>query len=201
MSLHKAAEELRYLLNRGYKKTSALIFICNHYQLTTEDRHFLARSIFSDQHIEEVSRKRLPIESIHDQPISIDGYNVIITTEAVLTNQAILCDDSVVRDTQGIFGKYTHTDLTEKALSHIYTILNHHSPASVTFFLDQQIPHSGDLCSLIRSQFPCQTLTHVDNHLATLDHITATSDTILISRLTHFIDIPFEIMISTSERK
>jgi hypothetical protein len=199
MSLHKAAEEFRYLLNRGYKKSSALTFICNHYQLDNTDRHFLARSIFSDQHIQAVSTKRLPIESIHDQPICIDGYNVIITTEAVLKNQAILCDDSVVRDIQGLFGKYTRTDLTEKALSHIYTILDHHQPASVTFFLDQQVPHSGDLCSPIRSHFPCQTLAHVDNHLASLNHITATADTILISKLTHFIDIPFEVMFSSTE--
>lgn len=199
MSLQKAAEELRYLLNRGYKKSSALTFICNHYQLNNTDRHFLARSIFSDQYIQEVSTKRLPMESIHGQPICIDGYNVIITTEAVLKNQAILCDDSVVRDTQGLFGKYTHSDLTEKALSHIYTLLDHHQPASAIFFLDQQIPHSGDLCSLIRPHFPCQTLAHVDNQLASLNRITATSDTILISKLTHFIDIPFEIMFSSSE--
>ena len=196
MSLQKASEELRYLLNRGYTKSVALTFICNHYQLTKKDRHFLARSIFSSHHTETITLKKSPIESIHNQDISIDGYNVLITTEAVLTNQAIICDDSVVRDIKGIFGKYNISDLTEKALSHIYALLNQYIPSSVTFYLDKQVSHSGDLCALIRPHFPCNTITHVDNYLASLNLITATSDSILIKKINHFIDIPFEVMLS-----
>jgi hypothetical protein len=196
MSLKKASEELRYLLNRGYKKSSALTFICNHYQLTKKDRHFLARSIFSNHLIETITSKKLPIESMHNQSIFIDGYNVLITTEAVLTNQAFICDDSVVRDTKGIFGKYKITDLTHEALSHIYTLLNNYSPHSATFYLDKQVSHSGDLCALIRPHFPCETIIHVDDHLASLNTITATSDTILIQKIDRFVDLPFGVMLS-----
>lgn len=196
MSLHEATEDLRYLLNRGYKKTSALTFICNHYQLQKEDRHFLARTVFPDHTIQSTLEKKLPIEKIEGKTLAIDGFNVLITTEAALTNEAILCDDSVLRDTQGIFGKYKITETTDKALQEIYLLLKKYPPKTVTFYFDQQVSHSGDLCSQINPHFTCQTTKHVDLLLSSLNTITATSDSVLIKKLTHFVDIPFEILLS-----
>jgi len=49
MSLHDAREELRYLLNRGYRKKMAVEFISNHYGLTREQRNLLVRTTFSDE--------------------------------------------------------------------------------------------------------------------------------------------------------
>ncbi|MBU7010704.1 MAG: DUF434 domain-containing protein [Theionarchaea archaeon] len=196
MSLHKASNDLRYLLNQGYHKSSALTFVCNHYQLEKKDRHFLARTIFSDKEVKAVKEKKLPIEKIRGKNIAIDGYNVLITTEAVLKNEAFLCDDFVLRDTQGVFGKYTVTGKTEKALQKIYFVLQEYPPRKVTFYFDQQVSHSGNLCSMTREHYPCHTIKHVDLQLFTLNNITATSDSVLIHKIDHFVDIPFEISLS-----
>lgn len=196
MSLHHASKDLKYLLNRGYNKTSALTFVCNHYQLKQKDRHFLARAIFSDDLVTTILEKRLPIEDIRGEDVVIDGFNVLITTEAVLKNEAFLCDDSVVRDIQGVFGKYKITETTQHALHEIFSTLTAYPPRTVTFYFDKQVSHSGDLCAHVRKKFLCETVTHVDLHLATLNRITATSDSILIQKLDHFVDIPFEILLS-----
>lgn len=196
MSLHEASKDLKYLLNRGYNKQSALTFVCNHYQLEQKDRHFLARTVFADELISTITEKKLPIEEIQGKDVVIDGFNVLITVEAVLKNEAILCDDSVVRDTQAVFGKYKISKTTEKALQEIYSVLKEYSPRTVTFYFDKQVSHSGDLCSTVRQHFPCETVTHVDLLLQTLNKITATSDSVLIQKLDHFVDIPFEILLS-----
>jgi len=196
MSLHEASKDLKHLLNRGYNKTSALTFVCNHYQLEQKDRHFLARAVFADELVSTISEKRLPIEEIQGKDVTVDGFNVLITVEAVLKNEAILCDDSVIRDTQGVFGKYKITETTEKALQEIFSLFKEYPPRTVTFYFDRQVSHSGDLCSTVRQHFPCETVNHVDLLLANLNKITATSDSILIQKLDYYVDIPFEILLS-----
>ncbi len=196
MSIHEASKDLRYLLNSGYKKTYALDFVCNHYQLPKKDRHFLARAIFSDAVVHTVQQKRVDIKDIEGEKLAIDGFNVLITVEAVLKDMAILCDDSFVRDTQGIFGKYKITKATHEALHKIYGVLKKYPPAKTTFYFDQQVSHSGDLCSLIRPHSPCKTIKHVDQVLAELNFMTATADSVLIQKLNQCVDIPFEILLS-----
>lgn len=196
MYSQEASEDLRYLLNRGYRKSYALTFICNHYQLQKEDRPFLARTIFSEEEARSIRQKKVHLEDIQGEDIAIDGYNVLISTEAALTGDTIICDDSVVRDIKGVFGNYTMTEFTHQALQEIFTVLTMYSPQTATFYFDQQASHSGDLCSFVREHFPCKTAKHVDLVLARLNLITATSDSILIRKLDHFIDIPFEILLS-----
>ena len=196
MSVHEASKDLRYLLNRGYKKTYALTIVCDHYQLLKKDRHFLSRSVFSNADVVAVQKKRIDIKGIKGKNVAIDGFNVLITVEAVLEGQVIMCDDFFVRDLQGVFGKYSITETTEKALQKIYTVLKRHQPKTVTFYFDKQVSHSGEVCSLVRPHFPCKTTEHVDAVLAQLNYITATADSILIQKLDQCIDIPFEILFS-----
>lgn len=198
--VQKASEDMRYLLNRGYKKTYALKFVCDHYQLTQNYRHFLARTTFSDEEAHAIQEKKVSIHTIEGRNLAVDGYNVLITVEALLKGEGIICDDSVVRDIQGVFGNYTISDNTHTALTHISEVIDIHHPNTVTFYFDQQVSHSGDLCSIVRNRYSylCETHTHVDRFLADRDTITATSDSILIHKLTHFVDIPFEIFMSKS---
>jgi len=196
MSLHHAGEDLKHLLNRGYNKQSALTFVCNHYQLKKADRHFLARAVFSDEICKSTAQKKLPIEEIQGKELAVDGFNVLITTEAVLKNEAILCEDAVIRDTQGVFGKFRISETTEKAFQEIISLLKKYPPRTATFYFDRQISHSGSLCSGVRQHFPCETVAHVDLLLSELNKTTATSDSVLIGKLDHFVDIPFEILLS-----
>jgi hypothetical protein len=172
--------------------------VCNHYQLTQENRHFLARTTFSDEEAAAIQAKKVSIDTIHQKDLAVDGYNVLITVEALLKGEAVICDDLVVRDTQGVFGKYTITDKTHIALTRISEVIDMYHPKSVTFYFDQQVSHSGDLCSIVRNSFSysCKTHNHVDKVLATRNIITATSDSVLIRKLQHFVDIPFEIFMS-----
>ncbi len=46
--LNDARMDLRFLLNRGYRKKIALNFVGNHYLLNKDERNYLSRQIFSN---------------------------------------------------------------------------------------------------------------------------------------------------------
>ncbi|WP_297501032.1 DUF434 domain-containing protein, partial [Thermococcus sp.] len=96
--LTEAYLDLKYLLNRGYRKKNALSFVANHYRLTAEERHLLARCVFPDSWMEEVRRKLLKPGELKGKTLAIDGFNVLITLESLLGGRAILCEDGLVRD-------------------------------------------------------------------------------------------------------
>jgi hypothetical protein len=80
--LQKAAEDFRYLLNRGYPRKAALELAGNRYGLASDQRHLLHRGVFSDRDSQSRKKKKLSIKAIRNKDLAIDGYNVIITLEA-----------------------------------------------------------------------------------------------------------------------
>ena len=45
--IQNASNDLRFLLNRGYRKVMAIDFVGNHYLLDKNERNFLNRTVFS----------------------------------------------------------------------------------------------------------------------------------------------------------
>ena len=140
--LAEAYRDLKYLLNRGYRKGVALNFVANHYRLGRRERYLLARCVFPDSWIEEVERKLLPPEEIKGRVLGIDGFNVLITLESLLAGKAILCEDGLVRDLE-YRGKYKPHGGTESNLRLIVSSLAELSPARAVFFYGKNNPGSG----------------------------------------------------------
>ena len=140
--LIEAYKDLKYLLNRGYRKSVALNFVANHYRLTAEERHLLARCVFPDSWIEEVRRKLLSPEEIRGKTIGVDGFNVLITLESLLNGKAILCEDGLVRDL-AYLRKYRLHAKTWDNLRLIVSTLSELSPRKAVFFYGRSVPKSG----------------------------------------------------------
>src|SRR4030042_993932 len=77
--LQKAAEDFRYLLNRGYPRKAALELVGNRYQLLSDQRHILHRGVFSNDDSGARRKKRISFKEIRNRDLALDGYNVIIT--------------------------------------------------------------------------------------------------------------------------
>ncbi|WP_297074054.1 DUF434 domain-containing protein [Thermococcus sp.] len=140
--LVEAYRDLKYLLNRGYRKSVALNFVSNHYQLGKKERHLLARCVFSDSWVEEVKRKLLRPHEVRGRVLAIDGFNVLITLESLLAGKAILCEDSLVRDL-AYRGKYRPHEETEHNLKLIVSALAELSPQKAVLFYGKNNPGSG----------------------------------------------------------
>jgi len=140
--LVEAYRDLKYLLNRGYRKSVALNFVANHYRLRKEERHLLARCVFSDSWIGEVKQKLLSPERVGGRVLGVDGFNVLITLESLLTGKAVLCEDGLVRDLE-YRGKYRPHQHTVENLRFIISALSELSPERAVFFYGKNNPGSG----------------------------------------------------------
>jgi hypothetical protein len=197
----KAVHDLRYLLDRGYPRDSAVNFISNHYRLPLSERHLLARCVFSKQEAAEHRRKIVDARMVRDRSLSVDGYNVIITLESILTGKKVVrCDDMFVRDLRAIFGKYRTSRATEGAIEEVLKVVAEARPRKVTVFFDKQVSKSGELSGKVRRGLrelglrgDSRAVGGVDFRLRGFD-VVASSDRAVIKRAKAVWDIPAELL-------
>jgi len=144
--LKTAAQELRYLLDRGYALSGAATFVGNHHQLSERQRLALVRSICSREDEAAREAKRREPEAMAGQTAHIDGFNAVITLEVALSGSPVLaCCDGTVRDLAGLRGSYRLIDKTETALRMIVRELKSLAVAEAVFWLDRPVSNSGRL--------------------------------------------------------
>lgn len=145
--------------------------------------------------------KRIAASDLSGRTVSIDGYNVLITVESLISGAPVyLCDDGFLRDTRGIFRRYRSSDHTTLALHEIFSILKESKVSMAEILFDQQISRSGDLATRIRDMmadyavFGCATTAKdVDRRLKLVDHPVATGDGAIIDEASEVVDLPFEV--------
>jgi hypothetical protein len=205
--LYYATYDLKFLLDRGYKKKNALNFVSNRYLLDLQQRNFLARTVFSSEKSETRKKKIIDINEIKNQNLIVDGYNVLITVESICLDDQksiVFCDDGVLRDLNAVFGKYKYNEMTEKALNIIISFINKYKPKNVIFFFDRQVSFSGELSKYTRYLLNRYKIKGkvviskiVDFNLIKsakeYNAIVATSDSIIIDEVDKIVDLPYNI--------
>jgi len=197
MTVEEAVRDLRYLLDRGYPRESALNFVANHFRLDRYQRHLLARCIFSRREALEHRRKLVRIREVRGKWLAVDGYNVLITVEAVICGEpVVMCDDGIVRDLRGVFGKYRIGERTWAAVEEILETIRRAEPARVTFLFDSQVSRSGELARDVADRMvergidgEARAERHVDKRVAEAD-VSASSDRAVIKRAKAVWDLP-----------
>lgn len=187
MSLERAADDIRYLLDRGFPQKSAVGFVCAHYRLDVKARYLLSRTVLAREVAEKRREKFLPCSKIESSRIAIDGYNIIIGMESILEKRAYLSDDGVIRDIKGAFRSFKVSSTTEEAIGLILEFLKEMKPETVLFLLDAQISKSGMLAERLRVKLgeaglkgDARTSKNVDYDLKHCKEIVASSDGVII---------------------
>ncbi|MCJ7662739.1 MAG: DUF434 domain-containing protein [Desulfobacterales bacterium] len=195
--LWEAAEDLRYLLNRGYPRDASLQLIGNRYNLDHDHRHLLRRGVFSTTVAGQRRSTKVSLEEIRGTAVAIDGYNCLITLESALKAKAILlADDAFIRDISGVSGGYKAGPETEQALGLIIDLLLHGSPVETLFLLDAPISGSGELAARIRDLMKerglvgdAQAVKVPERMMVGYKGIIASSDTALIDQSERVFDL------------
>ncbi|ASJ11691.1 DUF434 domain-containing protein [Thermococcus thioreducens] len=192
--LFEAYRDLKYLLNRGYRKKYALEFVANHYRLSREERHLLARCVFPDSWIEEVGKKILGPNELRGKVLAIDGFNVLITLESLLEGKAILCEDGLVRDLK-YQGKYRLKEETENLLREIAGALLELEVSEAVFFYGRSVSQSGIIRKLTEEALEVEDVAgevrlvkSPDFELKTHDTV-ATADVGIIEKVPSIFDL------------
>jgi hypothetical protein len=193
----EAAEDLRFLLNRGYPKDASLQLVGNRYNLNRNGRHLLRRGVFPHAPVEERRNKQVSQKELKGTGLAIDGHNCIITLESALKGKPILlADDGFIRDISGVSGGYRQTKETHEALTLIMDLLAKAGPREVLFLFDAPISGSGNLAARIRGlmrergiQGAASAVKVPERIMAGYEGIIASSDTAVIDQAEQVFDL------------
>lgn len=196
-ALRGAIADLSWLLSRGYPAAASLKLVGDHFALKERQRLTVARAACSDQQKESRERTRLPLESINRQDLLIDGFNIIITTEAALSGGVLIrCRDGCVRDMSSVHGSYRSVAETEEAIRLIGEILFGAEPTSVLWLLDRPVSNSGRLAQRIREMaaehnwpWGVEVVMNPDKVLRSSDQTVVTSDSNILDGVKGWINL------------
>ncbi|MBC7080336.1 MAG: DUF434 domain-containing protein [Methanothrix sp.] len=173
-------------------------FVADHYRIDKEYRNILSRAVLSDDVARSRRLKAIGLENLMGGVLHIDGYNVLITIESIITGEDIfLCDDGFIRDMRCLFRKYRRSGATDEAVQLMIDVISRARPSDVLLLLDKQISRSGELASDIGEAFSAagipgtaRTARDVDRGLKSSSAVVATSDGIIIDHVSSALDIP-----------
>lgn len=199
--LKKAKEEVEYLINRDYKLDPVVTFVSNRYQFSNRQRDCLKRVACTNANINLRKSKRLPIESINQETLNIDGFNLIITLEVALSNGTlILGSDGCIRDLAGLRGTYKIIERTMKALEIIGRCLDDNNCKKAIFYLDKPVSNSGSLKYEIleasknwSTEVEVNLVNNADVILEKLDNVVS-SDALIIDKCISYFNLSKEII-------
>ena len=176
--LFPCAEEITYLLNRGYPYKSAITFTGNHYLLSERQRNALMRMCASDE-MRRIRREKQLAELEEGCTVHIDAFNAVVLMETALSGSMILKGaDGCYRDLSGLAGTYAIIQNTDPGIERIIRKLQEHRVAKAVFWIDAPVSNSGRLKTHIaeaaeRLSFPIhiEMVKNADTELMKQDHV------------------------------
>ncbi len=198
--INAAANDIFYLLNRGYNMKSASVFTGNHYMLSERQRIALARMVSSEKQLKiRTAKCKAVLEK--GETVFIDGFNTIITLEIALSGTTLLkCMDGTVRDLAGLRGTYSIIDKTPEAIQLIGKELEDMEVSKAVFYMDAPVSNTGRLAGCIHGElgkYPFKVETEVINNvdfvLSGLSNV-VTGDAIILDKCISWINFAKSII-------
>lgn len=195
----QAAQDLSYLLERGYGENSGVKIVGDRYRLNARQRKALLRLVSTPSSIEKRLELQFPTSQLKDKVVVVDGFNLIIFVESILSNGIILaCMDGVYRDIASVHGSYKRVIETGAALELLGQVFEQFGVAEVQWFLDAPVSNSGRLKQLLEMEAaennfnwtidlvpdPDKTLVEI-----TGDVVAVSSDSWILDRVSHWANI------------
>lgn len=200
-TLKMAAQDLLYLLDRGYPVKPASTFIGNHYLLSERQRTAMTRVVSAQSDIfARLAKQKCP-EDMAGETVNIDGFNTIITLEVAQSGSPVLlCMDGTYRDLAGLRGTYRLIDKTDTAIRAVMAELQKLSVKRAVFWLDAPVSNSGRLKVRIaeiaeEEQFDAgiEVVNNVDTALYKMPNVVS-SDSIVLDNAPSWFNINEGIM-------
>ena len=195
--LRQAVSELSWLLSRGYNVTSALKIVGDRHGLRERQRLAVGRSSCSDQDKERRLAHRVAIEDLPNEPVIVDGFNLLITVEAALSKGPLFLGvDKCVRDLSGVHGSYRSVEETDRAILLIGEALADLGPCSVLWLLDRPVSNSGRLAAKIADlalqrdwTWQVEVVMNPDPVIISSPAVAITSDSSVLNQVARWTDL------------
>jgi hypothetical protein len=196
-NLRTALADFSLLLTKGYAEKSTLKLVGDRFSFTKRQRLAIMRSACSDQQLISRQKREIKIADLAGQPIVIDGYNVLITIEAVMGDGVIFKGrDGCFRDLASIHGTYRKVTETIPAVQIIGGFLKETGAANCLWLLDSPVSNSGRLKMLIGElasennwDWEVELLTSPDAKLIKTDLTIASSDSVVLDGCRRWVNL------------
>lgn len=197
-----AAQDLRFLLGRGYPQLASLTLVGNRYNLTYDARQLLHRGVFDPVLAARRRSKLCLVRDLTGQPLALDGHNALITVECGLSGLPLIAaDDGFIRDIGQISHRYKPSAITDRALILISRFLADGDVGPVMVWYDAPMSRSGELAKHTRQILQeygllgeVEAVLQPENKLMAFQGVIGTSDTQLIDQATAVVDVAGEII-------
>ncbi|MBF9222605.1 DUF434 domain-containing protein [Hymenobacter ruricola] len=195
--LQSAVAELSWLLTRGYPPGATLKLVGDRYALTERQRWAVGRAACTEAQLAHRAATQLPPTDLGGRPVSIDGFNLIITLEAALSGGVVLRGrDGALRDLSSIHGTYRAVQETDRAIWLAADALRPLGPGPVRWLLDQPVSNSGRLAARLRELGPAlglpwtaEVVMNPDRELAETTDIVVTADSAVLDRAAAWLNL------------
>jgi hypothetical protein len=200
--LRAAVDDYSWLLERGYPEKGTLKLVGDRHRLQQRQRMAVHRSGCAPSVVEAIQAKVLTDKELAGQDIWIDGLNLLIIVESMLSGGVVLIGkDGALRDLASVHGTYRQVMETPQAVQLIGQCLGTLQSGPCHWFLDRPVSNSGRLKKLLedfaeRNQWDW-TITLVNNPdkvLVKSDKVVISSDNMVLQGVEHWFNLPKYIM-------
>lgn len=147
--LRTAAEELAWLLERGYPEAGAAKLVGDRHGLRARQRTALSRAVCPPgARSARLGRRRAPSAG---ERVAVDGFNLLTTVESALGGGVVLlAQDGCARDLASLHGTWRRVEETPRALDRCGQALASRAVGRVAWYLDAPVSNSGRLAAMLR---------------------------------------------------
>lgn len=148
--LKLAAQDMNYLLSRDYVEKAGSELIGNHYRLKTRQIQALRGASASDNQIQNRRLKQFEISDLKDKIIYLDGFNILILLESLLSEAYIFQGfDGCYRDLSGVHGTYKRVNQTQKSIELVSQFFQKAKLQKLIWIFDKPVSNSGRIKQII----------------------------------------------------
>jgi hypothetical protein len=142
--------DLSHLLSRGYAEKSSLLLVGNRYRLNTRQQRAVQGMSASVEQIEYRNKCTLSIADLEEQEVMIDGFNIIIILESILSDAYVFEGvDAYFRDLSSVHGTYKKVQQTTRAIELITCFYTKAKLSKMHWVFDKPVSNSGRLKQMI----------------------------------------------------
>ena len=199
--MRTASRHICYLINEGYDLKQAAAFVGNHFLLSERQRLALMRCVAAREQLAGRRNREVSVGQLAGQEVWIDGFNIIITMEVMLSDSILLTGmDGCIRDLAALRGTYRIIPETEEGIRLIFDLLQGAEVRKANILLDEPVSNSGRLKTLIAEvaeacslDTDIQIIKDVDRSLYAKDNV-ITSDSIILDRCGSWFNLTAELL-------
>lgn len=148
--LKSAVQDMRYLLSRNYTEKASSDLVGNHYRLKARQIQALRGASASENQIEKRKNKELQISDLNNKTIYLDGFNVLILLESLLSDAYIFeGTDGCFRDLSGVHGTYKRVNQTQQSIELVATSFKKSQAENLIWIFDRPVSNSGRIKEMI----------------------------------------------------